>query len=301
MEAVLLWPSVAVLGFLAMAGLIIGLGRGSTARYEYERNSVAQQPQSAAVGAPAPATSAGAVGAGASTVESARLPERGGAAAPASPRGSRTAVAADTARRTTAQRPSAPGWWLVDECAEQPGARIVAGPFGDSIDAEWAALANGLADTTRAVYGQQRADGALVGRQTPDERAWLAELDAHLDRLPEDWDALLSDTDALTTLVVEVGAALVEAGLPLHDCSGRGADGAAGGVCLTPDVANFGVLVSWHAHDRLSVHQARGAAADAAVTRTLGAAVADVLVQLGFAVEAMGPGPCYRVTPRPQD
>ena len=48
----------------------------------------------------------------------------------------------------------------------------------------------------------------------------VAELGGQLDRLPEDWDDLLTDDDALTTLVVEVAAALVEAGLPVHDCAG---------------------------------------------------------------------------------
>ena len=75
------------------------------------------------------------------------------------------------------------------------------------------------------VYGVRRADGSFARRSSPQELAWLTELGAQLDRLGEDWDPLLSDSDALTTLVVEVTAALVEAGLPLHD--GSAADGTA--------------------------------------------------------------------------
>jgi hypothetical protein len=121
-------------------------------------------------------------------------------------------------------------------------------------------------------------------RPSPEERAWLGELGGRLDRLPRDWDPLMSDTDPLTTLVVEVTAALVEAGLPLHDA----AQGPAGGVCLVPELASGGVLVSWTAHDRMSLHHLRGAAADATVRQSMNAAVADVLWNLGFVVEPFG-------------
>src|SRR5213080_4030134 len=50
--AMLLWPSVTVLGFLALAGLVVALGRSSTARFEFERNHVRREQQPAVAGAP---------------------------------------------------------------------------------------------------------------------------------------------------------------------------------------------------------------------------------------------------------
>jgi hypothetical protein len=277
------WPMVAVLGFLGMAGVVIGLGRSSTARYEFERN-LARGQQEAAVPAPAPAGGGAAVGPGVGGEAQAEVRLR-----------QRTAVgvAAHPAGKRTAERAAATAWWLIDESGDEPVPLIVAGPFPDRIEAEWAALAGGLDGSARAVFGAQRADGALVHRQSPAERAWLAELGAQLERLSEDWDEVLTDTDALTTLVVEVGAALVEAGLPLHDCA---EDGAAGGVCLTPDLVNQGVLIGWRQHDRMSVQQVRGAEADAAVQQTMNAAVAGVLAELGFVVQPFGSTGCHLVT-----
>ena len=122
-------------------------------------------------------------------------------------------------------------------------------------------------------------------RPSPEERAWLAELGNQLDRLPREWDALLTDTDPLTTLVVEIAAALVEAGLPLHDAA-QGAR--AGGICLVPELELRGVLVSWRAHDRMSLHHVRGSAADATVQQSMNATIADLLSNLGFVVEPLG-------------
>ena len=103
-----------------------------------------------------------------------------------------------------------PAWWLVDDAG-----LLVAGPFADRIDADWAALSADMAAVS--VHGKRTADGSVTLRPAPEEQAWLRELGDQLDRLPLEWDELLSDTDPLTTLVVEVAAALVEAGLPLHD------------------------------------------------------------------------------------
>ena len=113
-----------------------------------------------------------------------------------------------------------------------------------------------------------------------------------------DWEPLVSDADALTTLVVEVAAALVEAGLPLHDCAQQSplGGGPAGGVCLTPEPGRGGVLVSWHAHDRMSVQQLRGADAEASVQQLMNTAIADVLARLGFGVEPLVPSGCHVVT-----
>jgi hypothetical protein len=289
----LLWPAVAVLGFVAMALLVVGLGRGSTARYEYERNSVAAQRQQA-VAVPGP-TGHGPVSGPAADVPQQAAAHGEGSAAPGLRLAERTAVgvAAHPAGKRIVDG-AAPAWWLVDESGDEPGAWVVAGPFADRIEADWAVLANGLSASTRAVHGVQRTDGSIVRRQSPQERAWIAELDEQLDRLPEDWDELLSDSDALTTLVVEVGAALVDAGLPLHD--GTEGGGQAGGVCLTPDLGLAGILVGWRQHDRMSLQQVRGAFVDAAVQQTMNAAVADVLAQMGFEVESLGSGSGYLVT-----
>jgi hypothetical protein len=177
------------------------------------------------------------------------------------------------------------GWWVTGDAGQ-----VGAGPFADRVEAEWAALAGGADSGPAAavVYGVRRADGSFARRSSPQELAWLTELGAQLDRLGEDWDPLLSDSDALTTLVVEVAAALVEAGLPLHDASPEAGAVPTGGVCLTPDPTATGVLVSWRQHDRMSVQQVRGAEADAAVQATMNAAVACVLADLDFDVEQFG-------------
>jgi hypothetical protein len=162
-------------------------------------------------------------------------------------------------------------------------AHVVAGPFDDQVDADWAALAGGLPAVS--VHGLLRDDGVVAQRPSPEERAWLVELGEQLDRLPDDWDSLLTDTDPLTTLLVEVAAALVEAGLPLH---GTQEGHPSGGICLLPETSSGGVLVSWRAHDRMSLHDLRGAAATATVQHSMNLAVADILANLGFVVEPFG-------------
>jgi hypothetical protein len=134
-----------------------------------------------------------------------------------------------------------------------------------------------------AVHGVVDAEGVLTQRPSPEERAFFSELGDQLERLPSDWDGVLTDTDPLTTLVVEIAAALFEAGLPLHD-----ADQLAGGVCLVPDFDSGGVLVSWRAHDRMTVHDLRGSAAADTVAQSMNVAVADILWNLGFEVETVG-------------
>lgn len=276
---------VVLLGFFALAGLVIALGRDSTTRYEYERNSVeamrAQRPAAAMAGASAPPGS-GPAAAGAVGQQLAQAQR------------TTTGMGAHPAGRRTTDPARASAWWLVDEDGGDRALEVVAGPFEDRLDAELEALVAGV--VAQPVYGVQRADGTLLSRQSPLERAWLAELGAHLARLPEEWDDLLTDTDPLTTLVVEVGAALVEAGLPLHDCADLDGGPTAGGVCLTPDPGSTAVLVSWRQHDRMSVQQVRGAAADAAVQRTMNRAVGNVLAQVGFEVQTVPASGCVRVT-----
>jgi hypothetical protein len=181
------------------------------------------------------------------------------------------------------------GWWLVGEDGG-PG-RVLAGPFPDRSGAGWAALDQQAEHPgeLRTVYGVRRGDGAVVRRPSPQEWAWLGHLGDQLDRLSEDWDDVLSDADPLTTFVVEVAAALAEAGLPLHDCAGRTEAGSAvGGVCLTPDPGQAGIVVAWSQHERMSVEQVRGAAADALVQHAMNAAIGEVLAALGFAVDTVG-------------
>lgn len=285
--ATLVWPTVAVLGFVAFTGVVVALAMSSTARFEFERNSV---PVSRAVAAhPAGRASGGARGEHRPEQQQAeRRPAEhrdAGAELRAHARGVAVRVPG-----SPAGVPSGPGWWLVEDAAVGTPLHPVAGPFPDRLDADWAALGCGLRAV--AVHGVLDDDGVLVPRTSPSEREWLGELGDQLDRLPEEWDDLLTDTDPLTTLLVEVAAALVEAGLPLHDGAQHGPSG---GVCLTPDPGGCSVLVSWRAHDRMAVHHERGVAADDAVQRVMNAAVADILDQLAFVVQPLGSGNGHRV------
>jgi len=273
MGATLVWPAVVVLGFCVFTAVVVVLGASSTARYEFERNG-ARQPQRSAT----PRSANHPAGR--------RAPGRSGEAAAAAP--ARSAQASSVAVRPAPPvvAEGGPTWWLVGESAQ-----VLAGPFADRVDADWAAIADDLSAV--AVFGTRRTDGTVKPKPSPEERAWLGELGRHLDRLPAEWDDLLTDTDPLTTLVVEVAAALVEAGLPLHDA---GAAQSGGGVCLVPDQDAGGLLVSWRPHDRMSLQQSRGATADEAVQRLMNAAILEVLEQLGFVVEEAGSTACALVT-----
>ena len=110
-----------------------------------------------------------------------------------------------------------------------------------------------------------------------------------------DWDAVLSDEDPLTTLVVEVTAALSEAGLPLHDDGGPASE--AGGACLIPEPDLGGIVVTWRQHDRMSVDQVHGAVADAVVQQAMNRALAEVLAARGFVVDAFGGASGHVVRP----
>ncbi|MGY1837720.1 MULTISPECIES: hypothetical protein [unclassified Modestobacter] len=274
----LLWPMVAVGGFFALAALVVALATSSTSRYEFERNRVQGQRHEAEAAVPA------AVAAVAAPVEAGAEQQRGAATV-------RVTTHPAGARAGGRGTPSA--WWLVEQPADRPGEAVLAGPFPDRLDADWAALAGGRAGSAQAVHGVLRADGRLLRRPLPGEQAWLADLGIQLDRLPAEWDSPLADEDELVTLVVEVASALVEAGLPLHDCAG---EGAAGGVCLTPEPGRPGVLVSWHQHDRMSRDQVHGADVAAGVQATMNVAVAGCLESLGFAVEPFGETGCVLVT-----
>ncbi|MGZ4622392.1 MAG: hypothetical protein ACXVGD_09860 [Blastococcus sp.] len=303
----LVWPAVAVAGFVVLTVFVVALASSSTTRYELELNGPAQpqHPPSAPSGEP-PATggvtptgptepyrSRTRVGGPGNQGTAATRPTGGRTLLRARPKKARSGAAGNSAVGGSA----AVGWWLGADVDDEPDdgatARVVAGPFAEELEATWAALASGLPDAAnpRVVYAREREDGALVRRQPPEERVWLAELSRHLDQLSDDWDDLVSDSDELTSLVVEVTAALVEAGLPLY-----GAGSSGGGVCLTPDPWGDGVLVTWRQHDRMSVRQVRGAAADVAVQQRMSGAVADVLADLGFAVSQFGGPGCHLVT-----
>ena len=178
------------------------------------------------------------------------------------------------------------GWWLVVDEETGPG-RVVAGPFPDRAETGWAAdaLEQDGRDEVRAIYGIGRADGGVDRRPSPHDWAWLAHLSAQLDRLPADWDAGLSEDDPLATLVVEVAAALVEAGLSLHDPTGTDE---VGGVCLSPEPLLGGIVVTWRQHDRMSVDQLHGAETDALGQQVMNRALAEMLRLRGFVVDPFG-------------
>ncbi len=284
-------PSLVLLGFLALVGLVIVLGRSSTARYEVDAfafagNCADVRRLEHAVVAASPS------GAGAARTDTGPAPSAGPASLSLPP-----AAAGHPAGRSLAgARP--PAWWLVDDGADDPASAVVAGPYGDRIDAEWVVQATDLATGVRPAYGVLGADGALIARDPGSDRAWLVALGLQLARLPEDWDAFLSDTDELGTLVVEVGAALLEAGLPLYDCAAYGDDDGdpSGGVCLVPDPGSGGILATWRPHDRMAVQQVRGAAVGAAVQQAMTAVLGEVLTTLGFCVRPLPSGAGHLVT-----
>lgn len=256
MGATIGWPAAAVLGFLLLTGLVVLLGASSTARYEFERNGAGERQR-------------------ADALASGTHPAGSRVARPAAPGRQAQPSAVDVAvRPAPAPVTRTTGWWLVDDSAQ-----VLAGPFADRIDADWAALAEELPAVS--VFGARRADGTVAVRPSPEERAWLVDLGNQLDRLPRAWEELLDDTDPLTTLVVEVAAALVEAGLPLHDPE----DSPAGGVCLMPELEQQGVVVSWRAHERMAVRHVRGGALESTVRQSMNVTIADVLANLGFVVE----------------
>jgi hypothetical protein len=176
-------------------------------------------------------------------------------------------------------------WWLVVDDDDAPG-QILAGPFSERADARWAAGAYEDAGPLRIVYGIPRTDGSVSRRPSPDDWAWLTHLGEQLERLPDDWDAGLSDEDPLATLLVEITAALAEAGLALHDATGEAS--ALGGACVSPEPGLGGIVVTWRQHDRMSVDQVHGWAAEAAVQQVMNRAVAEVLELRGLLVEPFG-------------
>ena len=176
------------------------------------------------------------------------------------------------------------GWWLIVD--EEGPARIVAGPFPDRGAARWAAARDDGGVSVRPVYGIRRPDGSLNRRPSPQDWAWLAHLGEQLERLPEDWENQLAEHDKLVTLMVEIGAALAETGLPLHDSTGPGRE--VGGASLAPEPGLDGIVVTWRQHDRMSIDQVHGPAADALVQQVMNRTLGHVLTLRGFVVEPFG-------------
>ncbi|MFQ1001952.1 hypothetical protein [Modestobacter sp. SSW1-42] len=287
----IVWPVVAVVGFVVLAALVVALAQSSTERYEFERNQVQRnQAQRPRAEAPVLATAGAVVGAAEAALPAANEVAPVAAVVP-EPRTEQEARSAGLAAHPAGKRVGEHGpaaWWLVAESEERPGEQVVAGPFPDRIEAEWA----GLTGAGQPVHGVRRADGRVVRRQLPEERAWLSDLSDQLDRLPAEWDHDFADDDELVTLVVEVASALVESGLQLHDCVG---EETAGGVCLSPEPGRPGIVVSWHQHHRASSEDVRSAAAHGAVQAAMNLALAECLLQLGFEVEPFGDSGCSLV------
>jgi hypothetical protein len=187
------------------------------------------------------------------------------------------------------------GWWSVVDIDDGSG-RILAGPFPDRAEAAWAGVSSDDAGA-HPVYGTRRADGTLARRPSPQDWAWLAHLAEQLERLPEEWDAGFSEEDPLVTLVVEVTAALAEAGLTVHDAAGAGRE--TGGACLIPEPALGGIVVTWRQHDRTSVDQVHGADVDFAMQQVMNRTLGDLLELRGFGVEAFGEGTGHVVRSSP--
>ena len=163
----------------------------------------------------------------------------------------------------------------------------MAGPFADRIEAEWAALATGLAPSTELSHGELQANGMLARSESLAEPAWLDALGQQLARLPEDWDAELSDDAPLTTLAVFIAAALCEAGLYLHDAE---AGHSVGGVSLAPEPGLGGIVVTWRQGDRMSADRVDGASPEDLVRDVMNGALANVLRAHNFLVDAVGGG-----------
>ncbi len=271
-------PTLVVLCLLGLLGVVIALGRSATARYESDRYH-ANAGRTEAVAATVQAT--------VSTSVAAAMPGDRALAPLSGSLRMAPVVALDRPAGPARISPRTAAWWLKEHDV------VVAGPFADRIEAEWAALATDLEGSIHLAHGVLQPNGVPVSSEPLSDRAWLAALGLQLARLPEDWDAELSDDDPLATLVVEIAAALFEVGLSLHDSTEAGS--AVGGVCLTPEPGFGGIVVTWRQPDRMSVAQVHGATADDLVHDVMNGALANVLRARGFVVDAFGGGTAHVV------
>ena len=162
MGATMGWPTTAVLGFFLLTALVVALGTTSTARYEFERNGTRERQRTRAESIAAHPSGS-------------RHASRRPAAPPTRPRGPRRWTSPCVPLRPRPRRPR-----LV--AGRRGGLHVVAGPFADRIDADWAALSAGMPAVS--VHGKRTADGSVAQRPSPEEQAWLGELGEQLDRLP---------------------------------------------------------------------------------------------------------------------
>ncbi|MGY1798583.1 hypothetical protein ACI79F_08755 [Blastococcus sp. SYSU D00868] len=196
---------------------------------------------------------------------------------------------------TAQQEATGPAWWLVDGAD-----RVVAGPYADQGEVVWATGPFGPEDGAGGTpaYGMRRDSGRLARRPSPEDRAWLADLSGELERVGEEWDPLVDDGSPLVGLLCQLGAALVEVGLPLHDCGGRTATRTRGGVCLTPSPLQDGVVVAWTQHLRATRDAARPAETERWLQETMNRTLAGLLAGLGFATAPFGDASAALVTGR---
>jgi hypothetical protein len=191
---------------------------------------------------------------------------------------------------------SASAWWVVDD------GHVLAGPFPSKVDAQTAQPPAGQTwehiEALAHVFGVRRTDGAVEPRPSPADKAFEAHLGEQLDRLSDGYGSPLAQ-HSMAVLTREVAIALVEAGFELHHCA---AYTPTGGVCLTPTSGHGdqdGVIVSWTQHDRMAKDHVRGYDRYSAVQETMNYAVAEVLVDLGFAVEEFRQATSHIVTATP--
>ena len=196
---------------------------------------------------------------------------------------------------TAGQVALGPAWWLVDGAD-----RVVAGPFADQSEAVWA---TGPLDADGGIggipaFGVRRDSGRLARRPSPEDRAWLADLSGELERVGDEWDPLVDDASPLVGLLCQLGASLVEVGLPLHDCGGRTATRSRGGVCLTPSPLQDGVVVAWTQHARTTREAPRSAETERWLQETMNPTLTSLLTGRGFATAPFGDATAALVTGR---
>jgi hypothetical protein len=196
---------------------------------------------------------------------------------------------------TAEQVATGPAWWLVDGAD-----RVVAGPYPDQAEAVWATgpLSPEGGTGGAPAYGVRRDSGRLARRPSPEDRAWLADLSSELERVGEEWDPLVDDASPLVGLLCQLGASLVEVGLPLHDCSGRTGTRSRGGVCLTPTPLHDGVLVAWSQHVRTTREAPRSPETERWLQETMNRTLTSLLTGLGFTLAPLGEATASLVTGR---
>jgi hypothetical protein len=98
-------------------------------------------------------------------------------------------------------------------------------------------------------------------------------------------------SDATADLTRALARDLIAAGFVVHDCAGKAPGG---GVCLTPASDLRGVIVTWTQHD--AAEAALGYRRHSDIQEQMNCALADVLVTIGYAVEAYGQATAHIVT-----